>query len=410
MLKNRSIATIITIWLGWFLVLYAFQGFVSQRMQLQRPDYALSWTPHETGRNSQNDKPYLLDPFLNAQVAWDSEYYISISINGYDDPDGRVIYTPSGKIALNYAFFPLYGLAIRILSAPLSIFGLTTIATATLAGVIISLVGTLGGMIALYDIVREKSGEDSGIQAAFYMLIFPTSFFLAMVYTEGLFVGLAFGSLAFMRRKQFLFAAVLAALATWTRAAGALLALPLFLTWAEDIDWRTVVKQRQLPPIHKLIQVLWVLAPLIAYGVWYLTLGEKFTIVEENFFGRGFLAIEQSFQQWSSAWQALLNGEIQQQAAYYLIEFSLIAFAFLASIFTLRRYPKETIFGLSVLVLSFTSGSAQSMARYVITIPAIYLVLAQLGRYQAFDRIWTFGSGLLQGLLVTLFTFDMWVA
>ena len=47
-------------------------------------------------------------------------------------------------------------------------------------------------MIALYDLTQESLGEDGAMRAAFYLLIFPTGFFLVQVYTEGLFVGLAF--------------------------------------------------------------------------------------------------------------------------------------------------------------------------------------------------------------------------
>ena len=52
-------------------------------------------------------------------------------------------------MSLNYAFFPFYPLVMRVLAVPLSVLNLTPIATATLAGVIVSLLGTLGAMLAL---------------------------------------------------------------------------------------------------------------------------------------------------------------------------------------------------------------------------------------------------------------------
>lgn len=76
---------------------------------------------------------------------------------------------------------------------------------------------------------------------------FPSGFFLAQVYTEGLFVGLAFSSLALLRKERFGWAALLAVLATFTRAAGVLLVVPLLLSWLRkgesldlDIEWRQV--------------------------------------------------------------------------------------------------------------------------------------------------------------------------
>jgi hypothetical protein len=42
------------------------------RLHLPCPDGVLSSTADETIAGSQDDKPYLIDPFLNAHVAWDS--------------------------------------------------------------------------------------------------------------------------------------------------------------------------------------------------------------------------------------------------------------------------------------------------------------------------------------------------
>jgi hypothetical protein len=46
----------------------------------------------------------------------------------------------------------------------------------------------------------------------------------------------------------------------------------------------------------------------------------------------------------------------------------------------------------------------------VLAVPAIFLLLAELGRRLVFDRGWAFVSTLLFGVLLTLFTFDFWVA
>ena len=57
-----------------------------------------------------------------------------------------------------------------------------------------------------------------------------------------------------------------------------------------------------------------------------------------------------------------------------------------------------------------TSGALQSMQRYVVAIPAIFIALAGLGRSATFDRSWTLVSLLWMGLLVTLYAFDFWTA
>ena len=79
--------------------------------------------------------------------------------------------------------------------------------------VIVSALGTLAAMLALYDLTHEALGEDGGMRAVFYLLIFPTSFFFVQVYTEGLFVGLALACLALLKRKHLVYAALLGAAA-----------------------------------------------------------------------------------------------------------------------------------------------------------------------------------------------------
>src|SRR6185436_304670 len=153
--------------------------------------------------------------------------------------------TRSGKqYALNYAFFPFYPALMNLLDAPLSILGMNPIATATLAGVIVSILGTLMAMFSLHILTRDELEEAGGIRSAFYLLIFPSGFFLAQVFTEGLFVGLAFGCLALLRHRRLFWAGVLAALATWTRGIGLALMIPLALTWLSMIDWRSIREKR----------------------------------------------------------------------------------------------------------------------------------------------------------------------
>jgi hypothetical protein len=120
--KPTQIRPIVLMWLGWAIVILLFQAYIRARFDLQRPDYALSWTLSETTATSQDDKPYLLESFLNEHVSWDSEYYLSIAVGGYDDPRMRAIpenYNWSFPqvslkserpdwVSMNYAFFPFY--------------------------------------------------------------------------------------------------------------------------------------------------------------------------------------------------------------------------------------------------------------------------------------------------------------
>jgi hypothetical protein len=425
--------TIVFIWLGWVVIMLVYQVFVPARLELARPDYALIWTPSQTQANSQENKPYLQDDFLNQHVSWDSEFYLAIATKGYEAPEIHRIGTtfvtgtlfaswpflPTGisglreGIPLTFAFFPFYPLVIRLLSYPLSIFGLTQIATATLAGVLVSMFGTLAGMLALYELAKDELGDAGGLRAAFYLIIFPSGFFLAQVYTEGLFVGLAFSALVLIRRKKRGWAALLAVLATFTRAVGVALILPLFISWVQDREWMKLdLEWREIYfkglPWKTIVRGLIIAAPVIAFFFWKITYyGMAFSKVEEEFFGRGLLSLGMGFNSWSSAFQDLF-GENSQAAAYYAIEWAAVILGFWACIRGFRHHPDLAIFGFAVVFLSFTSGPAQGMHRYIIAAPPVFLYLSRLGKNEAFDRVWTITSVLLMGVLALLFTFDMW--
>ncbi|MBN2387708.1 MAG: hypothetical protein JXB85_11875 [Anaerolineales bacterium] len=410
--------TIFLIWLAWALIMVVYYEFVQARFAPVRPDYAVFWTPPETEAGSQNDKPYLIEPFLNAHVSWDSEYYLSIAVGGYHDPIMRAIpsyYTWSNPqvalqrdqptwISMNYAFFPFYPYLIRLLAYPLSLFGLNPIATATLSGVLVSMLGTLGAMLALYDMLRDED-EQTGLRAAFYLVIFPAAMFLATIYTEGLFLGLSFGTLALARRKKWLWAALLAACATWTRAAGGLLLLPLGLYWIRDGGLKRIVRSELI--IKESLVLLLIGSPLWAYLIFNATLGHNFHIVETMFFSRGLLLIRQSWEAWTVAWDGLLHGPGPMQA-YYLVEFAGIFFGIFACIWIMRKDPILGIYGLVTIFFSLTSGGAQGMHRYVMAAPAVFLVPARWGKREAFDRPWTILSILLMGIFAAMFAFDFW--
>jgi Gpi18-like mannosyltransferase len=416
----KSVRVIVYLWLSWAVILISFQSWATARMQLVYPDRAQQWTENYTGPGYQQGHIYLLEPFMNRQVAWDSEYYLSIAVGGYDDPRSPHL-TPQGittvvrdhtvtqsgssfgtSLSLNYAFFLFYPLMIRIFAFPLQIMGLNPIATATLAGVVVSALGTLLAMLALFDLTRDSLGEETALRAAFYLIIFPTGFFLIQVYTEGLFVGLSFACLAMLKRKQWLAAALLGAAATLTRAAGAILVIPMVIAWVRTAEWMDIdLEWRQIYhtgiPLRPLLNGLLAFSPLIAFAIWKFSyLGLAFDYVQANHYHRGFLSLSAAFE--------------PQHTAYYLTEFLGLAIGIITCLAIMRTHPEIGWFSLAVVFLSWGSGPAQGIHRYILGAPAVFITLAHWGRNPVFDRAWTMLSILLMGMLATLFAFNMWVA
>jgi hypothetical protein len=395
--------TLIGIWAAWAVALLIFQAIVPMRLELARPDNALGWTGNETRRTSQNDKPYLVEPFLNAQVGWDSEFYLSIATAGYDDPLVRAVKAGGRMLSLNYAFFPGYPIAMAIVAWPIRWIGLTQIAGSVLGGVLVSLVAALFAMFAMVELSGKGANDRvDGIRAATYLLIFPSGFFLAQVFTESLFLALALWCLVFARRGNWLAAAGLAVGVTLTRATGVALVIPLaYLAWQA---WDGSARRARI------LSILAAAVPVLVFAIWRISpLGQSFAAVEQAWFGREFLSINKSFY---NAYQAFvqMTSKNTQATIYFALEFGAIALAAAGCIGLARRHPDIALFSAAVLVGSLTSGYIQSMVRYTLTMPALFFWLAQLGRRPAFDRGWSFASTILLGMLAMLFTFDMWVA
>lgn len=411
---------LVLLWLGWAVLMLGYQAVAPGRFTPEHPDRSTPWTADETQVDSHKGRPDVLDPILNTHVAWDSEFYISIALRGYDDPRMRSLAPGSelgaatlgphgvhpGWTSVNYAFFPAYPLAMRAVAWPLRALGLSPVATVTLAGVLISLAGTLGAMLAIADLAAasDGAGAGEGLRAAAYLLVWPASFFMAEVYTEGMFLGLSFGALALARRERWLMAGALAALATFTRSTGVILLAPLGWMW---LAAGGLSRLRARPISRELATLVAIGAPAAAYLVWRAVFGARFDLVETHFFGRGVLWLSLTWSSWREALDLLASGEPQARA-YYLVEVWGIAAGGAASLLLLRRDPALALYGLAILGVAFTSGAAQGMHRYVLSLPALFLVPARLGRQPVFDRLWTFGNTLALAVFALAFSYDFW--
>jgi hypothetical protein len=457
----------VALWGTWLVVICAFQIVVSARVSPHRPDNVLGWTANETAADypdatGSGCRPLLADPNMNEHVAFDSEYYIAIAIGGYDNPlsQAYVYDSGSGQVVnagvpictagmdgwtpLNYAFMPGYPVAIKGIMTVAGVVpgpsGLTTIGLATLSGIVVASLGGLLAMLALARLMaylerrrraidgdpeRDSAwGGGGGLRAALYLLAFPTGFYLAQVYSDGLFLGLAFMACALAVEKKIVAAAIFAGLAAVTRQAGLFLFLPL--AWASfeilrDPETRPIGWRRAMPIVAAIV-------PAAVFSAWFISpLGQNWQVVEREFFARSF-DLPQSIDMWSKAWTSLISGTDNTATAggygvygggtlasstsvYIALEFLSLALSVVASAWLLwKRMPGVALFGLAVVVLSAGSAGAQGMDRYVLAVPAVFLMLAWYGRHAVFDRVWVMASTLLMGMLVMLFTVGFWVS
>jgi hypothetical protein len=136
---------------------------------------------------------------------YDSNWFIAISQHGYyAEPD-----------AAPAAFFPLYPLLIRIFT-PLCL------GNAWVAALVVANLALLGALVVLFRLTEHEFDRAPAGRTIFYLVAFPTGFFLTAAYNEGLFIALTVAALYCLRREHWWWAGVAGALATATRSAGIL--------------------------------------------------------------------------------------------------------------------------------------------------------------------------------------------
>ena len=159
------------------------------------------------------DTPRLHDLgyFTDIWARWDSDFFLRIAQNGYDDTSA--------------AFHPLYPALIAAL-------GRVFFGHYILAGLVISLLCCLGSFVLLHRLASKHLDADGARRSVLYLAVFPMALFLQAVYSESLFLLLVLAAFTFAERDRFAAAGLVAGLAILTRATGlALLPALALLAW-----------------------------------------------------------------------------------------------------------------------------------------------------------------------------------
>lgn len=180
----------------------------------------------------QKDKPYRKlssRELWDVQLVWDrfdSHWYQKLASQGYP----QRIFTD--YIQETWGFMPLYSICIKFLSALLG-------SSLFVTGVIFSNCCTLAALYFTYKLVQQKFG--TGLQTITLLLICAGSFYLSIVYSEGLFVLLTTLVFYLCHKHRYGWALIIAGLASVTRIQGCLLfAIPTIEILSNN--WRNSYK------------------------------------------------------------------------------------------------------------------------------------------------------------------------
>ncbi len=147
----------------------------------------------------------ILPEFLNYPIftAWsnfDGVHYLNIASDGY---------------RTEARFFPLLSIIIYIFGLGDFYYPFTYISALIISNAIFVL-----ALIMFYKLLRMDYSEKVSSQTIIYMLVFPTAFFFAAIYTEGLFLLLSVSTFYFIRKKNWIGASITGMLLVLTRFVG----------------------------------------------------------------------------------------------------------------------------------------------------------------------------------------------
>jgi hypothetical protein len=333
-----------------------------------------------------------LGDWLNIWNLWDAPRYLNIAQFGYQS---------SGENQVNIAFYPLYPFLIRCLAA--------IIHNYVFSAFLISALAAIATAIFLEKLVALDYSPKVARSSVLFLLIFPTSYFLHIGYTESLFLALSIGCLLAARTHRWGWMGLLGGLATMTRINGMVL-IPALLI--EVIQQYTISKRFN----RGWLWILVVPSGLVIYLLCNLLVnGNIFSFLE---FQRDFWHKSSSFP-WESIWAKITeipaySAEREGAAAYEMQmvgvqELLFIALGLGGTIWSwCKLRPVYSVWMTGNWWLFTSTSFILSVPRYTLVLFPLYIGFALLYKqpiWYGFIIIW---SVVFLGLFSALFAIGKW--
>ena len=353
MIKNITL-----IFLSWriflFIPLIAGNAFITYRQGY----------PYTSPLHFLSDPNWLISNFLFSPWAnFDGVHYLLIAANGYTQDSG---------------FFPLF---------PLLIFFLTSIISPSAAiypfhplqyVAVLFAANLLFGfaLIMLYKLIKLDYQDSLPILVIIFILIFPTSFFFASIYSESLFLLLSVLSFYFARTNRWFLATLSGGLLTATRFVGIAIIPALVFEF---------IKQEK--SVFKLKGLLLLLMPLGILGYMlfnFLKWGAPFYFIQAQGSFHNEISVDsivfipQTIFRYIKILTTLSPSIFEWWIA--LLEISVFAFV---SIMTYLAWKKKVrfsyiVFAIICFLIPISSGTFTGLPRYALVLFPIFITLAMI--------------------------------
>jgi len=316
---------------------------------------------------------------------WDSLRHIRLAQIGYSGV---------GSDKADLIGFPLYPWIVRLFAI---IFQDYLISAFIVSGLALIAAGLL-----LHKLVLLDFPDSVARNSVWFMLIFPTAYFLHINYNESLFIALAVGCFFAARQEKWAIAGILGVFLCLTRLNGLVivpaLLIEVLLQYRMSRRWQW--------------QWLWILIIPLGFGI-YLLLNQQVTGDAFAFMTIG----EENFQKSLSApwngirglYNLMWSPEISHAQMGGVQEFTFIMLSAVCTVacgFLLR--PSYTAWMAGNWVIFASSGFILSTPRYVIVMFPIFILFAKLAERRVWYSVITVWSLLFLALFVTKLVQGHW--
>jgi hypothetical protein len=323
-------------------------------------------------------REYLMHP-QNYWVRWDAHHYLGLA---------RDWYVNEGDPRFHIVFYPLYPLLVRM---ALPLFAQNVMA----AALCVSNLCLTVACWALYHIARMQFDDGGARYAVRALLLFPTSLFLSIPYSESTFLMLTLLAVLAARREKLWLAVFFGALASASRIQGLLTAVPVFYE-----AMRLSARRGRISPARIALRALQTSLIAAGFGAYLLLNWQvtgnalQFLIYQREHWGQTLGSV------WNTLSYTIENAfyydSLSARLGIWIPQFVAIAAAFGLMWATIRRaHPADGAYALLYAWISFSPTWLLSGPRYLMAMYSLYPMLASLVRGR---RRW--GGGAVLAVLI----------
>jgi len=323
---------------------------------------------------------------------WDFGYYQKIAEFGYSGTDGSI------------AFYPLFPWLVRLVACVSRSY--------LAAGFIVSGIASVVAAILLRRLVQLDYPESVAMRSVWFLLIFPTAYFLHIGYSEGLFLVLALACILAARGERWWLAGVLGAFCWMTRATGAVL-VPTLAVEAAQQYWVRRRSCSQGPVGCSAWNWKWLWIAIVPAGF------AVYLLINWSVSGDPFAFLQARKTLFDQSFASPLTGIRQAIWAHYPTpheaemvgtqELFFVALGLVCTIISwIKLRPVYAMWMTGFWILCASVNFFRSMPRYTLTMFPIFILFALLGRNRFWAGVLTAWSLLFFALFAVLFARGEW--